>query len=45
MTLRVAALISASVSCALSTREVCGEAMRSPFMSLMSSESVSSVST
>ena len=45
MTLRVAALISASVSCALSTREVCGDAMRSPFMSLMSSESLSSVST
>ena len=42
--LSVAALISASVNWPLSTRDVCGEAMRSPFMSLKSSESVSRVS-
>ena len=45
MSLSVMALISASVSVADSTREVCGLSMRSPFISVMSSESLSTVST
>ena len=45
MRFSVAALISASVTCADSTRLLFVESIASPFMSTMSSESSSTVST